>query len=97
MLVKIKSSEEKTVGGILLPSTAQSKPQSGEVVAIGDGRSFGKNKVEINVEVNNFIFNSFYSPAVRFLSLHRQLSWLRTWACAPGVSSLRFPRILAEE
>ncbi|CAA6664618.1 unnamed protein product [Spirodela intermedia] len=30
VLVKIKSSEEKTVGGILLPSTAQTKPQGGK-------------------------------------------------------------------
>ncbi|KAF9616102.1 hypothetical protein IFM89_028568 [Coptis chinensis] len=36
VLVKIKSAEEKTVGGILLPSTARSKPQGGEVVAVGE-------------------------------------------------------------
>jgi chaperonin GroES len=51
VLVKIKSSEEKTTGGILLPSTAQTKPQGGEVVAIGEGRTIGKNKVEISVQV----------------------------------------------
>jgi co-chaperonin GroES (HSP10) len=37
--VKIKEAEEKTLGGILLPSTAQSKPQGGEVVAVGEGRT----------------------------------------------------------
>ena len=43
MLIKIKEAEEKTEGGILLPSTAQTKPQGGEVVAVG------KNNVEISV------------------------------------------------
>lgn len=51
MLVKIKTAEEKTSGGILLPTTAQSKPQGGEVVAIGEGRTIGKNKVDISVKV----------------------------------------------
>ncbi|CAA7394974.1 unnamed protein product [Spirodela intermedia] len=61
LLVKIKSSEEKTVGGILLPSSAQSKPQSGEVVAVGDGRSFGKNKVDISVEIGSQVVYSKYA------------------------------------
>ena len=52
VLVKIKSKEEKTVGGILLPSSAQSKPQNGEIVAVGEGRTIGKNEVSISVEVN---------------------------------------------
>ncbi len=30
--------EEKTEGGIVLPDTAQEKPQKGEVVAVGDGK-----------------------------------------------------------
>lgn len=51
MLVKIKEAEEKTMGGILLPSTAQSKPQGGEVVAVGEGRTIGKTKVGITVPV----------------------------------------------
>ncbi len=29
--------EEKTAGGIIIPDTAQEKPQQGEVVAVGDG------------------------------------------------------------
>ncbi|CAI0406435.1 unnamed protein product [Linum tenue] len=37
VLVKIKTVEEKTGGGILLPSSAQSKPQGGEVIAVGPG------------------------------------------------------------
>ena len=51
MLIKIKEAEEKTEGGILLPSTAQTKPQGGEVVAVGEGKTVGKNNVEISVKV----------------------------------------------
>jgi chaperonin GroES len=51
VLVKIKDAEEKTASGIILPSTAQSKPQGGEVVAVGEGKTVGKSKVEISVKV----------------------------------------------
>lgn len=51
VLVKINTSEEVTVGGILLPTTAQSKPQAGEVVAVGDGRTIGDDKVQIGIQV----------------------------------------------
>ncbi|KAG1342591.1 20 kDa chaperonin, chloroplastic [Cocos nucifera] len=61
LLVKIKSSEEKTSGGILLPTTAQSKPQGGEVVAFGEGRTIGKNKVDISVQAGNQVVYSKYA------------------------------------
>ena len=51
VLVKINSSEEKTTGGILLPMTAQSKPQGGEVVAVGEGRIIGDKKVDVSIQV----------------------------------------------
>lgn len=52
VLIKIKTVEEKTTGGILLPSSAQSKPQGGQVVAIGEGRTVGPNKVAVSVKVS---------------------------------------------
>ncbi|GAB4838097.1 hypothetical protein Ancab_027628 [Ancistrocladus abbreviatus] len=52
VLVKINVVEEKTVGGVMLPTAAQTKPQTGKVVAIGEGRSVGKKKVQIRVEVD---------------------------------------------
>ena len=52
VLVKIKEAEEKSVGGILLPTTAQSKPQGGEVVAVGEGRTIGKTNLESSVKVD---------------------------------------------
>ncbi|KAI8471100.1 MAG: chaperonin 23 [Monoraphidium minutum] len=39
VLVKVAQQEEKTRGGILLPTSAQKRPTSGDVVSLGDGRS----------------------------------------------------------
>ncbi len=37
ILVKRINQEEKTKGGLYIPSTAQEKPQEAEVVAVGNG------------------------------------------------------------
>ncbi|XP_061361527.1 20 kDa chaperonin, chloroplastic-like [Gastrolobium bilobum] len=61
VLVKIKDAEEKTEGGIILPTTAQSKPQGGEVVAVGEGKSVGKSKVDICVKTGAQVVYSKYA------------------------------------
>ncbi|PRW39161.1 20 kDa chloroplastic-like [Chlorella sorokiniana] len=38
VLAKVAEAEEKTTGGILLPGSAQKRPTSGDVVAVGDGQ-----------------------------------------------------------
>ena len=38
ILVKRIGSEEKTQGGIIIPETAQEKPQEGRVEAVGQGK-----------------------------------------------------------
>ncbi|MDO9460667.1 MAG: co-chaperone GroES, partial [Alphaproteobacteria bacterium] len=37
VLVRPLDAEEKTSGGIIIPGTAQEKPQEGKVVAVGPG------------------------------------------------------------
>ena len=37
VLIKPLSAEQKTAGGILLPDSAQEKPQMGQVIAVGAG------------------------------------------------------------
>lgn len=37
VIVKPEEKAEKTAGGIIIPDTAQEKPQRGEVVAVGKG------------------------------------------------------------
>ena len=37
VLIEVLHSSEKTAGGIIIPDTAQEKPQEGKIVAIGCG------------------------------------------------------------
>ena len=37
VVVRRKEQEEKTAGGIIIPGTAQDKPQEGEILAVGTG------------------------------------------------------------
>ncbi len=39
IVVKPEPAEEKTASGIILPDTAQEKPQMGKVLAVGPGKS----------------------------------------------------------
>jgi chaperonin GroES len=44
--------EEKTAGGLVLPDTAQEKPQTGEVLAVGPGKMLDngtRQAVDVNV------------------------------------------------
>ncbi|KAL5199401.1 hypothetical protein ABZP36_020604 [Zizania latifolia] len=67
VLVKLGAAEEKTIGGILLPSTAQSKPQGGEVVAVGEGKTFGDKKVEVSVQIGaEVVYSKYAGTEVQF-------------------------------
>ncbi|XP_039016708.1 20 kDa chaperonin, chloroplastic-like [Hibiscus syriacus] len=61
VLVRIKEAGEKTEGGIFLPTTAQSNPQGGEVVAVGEGKTVGKTKVECSVQSGAQVIYSKYA------------------------------------
>ncbi len=56
VLVKRVKEEEKTKGGIIIPDTAQEKPQEGEVVAVGPGaRDEDGERIEMDVKVGERI------------------------------------------
>ncbi|MBL8547679.1 MAG: co-chaperone GroES [Hyphomonadaceae bacterium] len=56
VLVKRVKEEEKTRGGIIIPETAQEKPQEGEVVAVGPGaRDEDGERIELDVKVGDRI------------------------------------------
>ncbi|UQS85067.1 co-chaperone GroES [Apilactobacillus apisilvae] len=38
VVIETQNEEEKTVGGIVLANNAKEKPQTGKVLAVGDGR-----------------------------------------------------------
>ena len=45
VLVRRVDAEAKTAGGIIIPDTAQEKPQEGEVVSVGSGTRADDGKV----------------------------------------------------
>jgi chaperonin GroES len=46
VVVRRLASEEKTKGGIIIPDTAQEKPQEGQIVAVGPGARDEAGKVQ---------------------------------------------------
>lgn len=50
VVLKVLDAEEKTAGGILLPDSAQEKPQRGKVTAVGEGR-LGKDGARMKLDV----------------------------------------------
>jgi chaperonin GroES len=61
IVVKALAAEEKTAGGILLPDSAQEKPQQGEVIAVGPGKQLDNGKLTpMDVEVGNVIYYAKY-------------------------------------
>ncbi|MCA9035591.1 MAG: co-chaperone GroES [Planctomycetaceae bacterium] len=61
VVLKRAEAEAKTAGGIVLPDSAQGKPQRGEVVAVGDGHVNDKGeRVALAVkEGDRVIFSSY--------------------------------------
>ncbi|MGE0741278.1 MAG: co-chaperone GroES [Hyphomonadaceae bacterium] len=56
VLVKRVKEEEKTRGGIIIPETAQEKPQEGEVIAVGPGaRDEDGERIALDVKVGDRI------------------------------------------
>ena len=45
VIVRRIESEQKTAGGIIIPDTAQEKPQEGEIIAVGSGARDESGKV----------------------------------------------------
>ena len=62
VVVKPVPRDEKTASGIILPDTAQEKPQEGEVVAVGPGRILDDGKREaIDVKVGDRVLHAKYA------------------------------------
>ncbi len=61
VVLKRAEAESTTAGGIVLPDSAQGKPQQGEVIAVGDGHVNDKGeRVALSVkEGDKVIFSSY--------------------------------------
>jgi len=62
IVLKAVPAEEMTAGGIVLPDSAQEKPQEGDVIAVGPGNQLpsGK-KVPMDVEVEDRVIYGKYA------------------------------------
>ena len=55
-LIEVLDSSEKTAGGIIIPDSAQEKPQEGKVVAVGSGLKTEDGKVvPMDVKVGDLV------------------------------------------
>ena len=62
VVIKPTEREEVSAGGIVLPDTAQEKPQEGKVVAVGPGRTADDGKrIEMESKVGDLVVYSRYA------------------------------------
>ena len=62
VLVKPVEEDEQVKGGIIIPDTAKEKPQRGEVVAVGDGKTDESgNKVAVSVKSGDTVLYGKYA------------------------------------
>jgi chaperonin GroES len=62
LVVKAAPKEEKTASGIILPDTAQEKPQRGEVLAVGPGKRLDSGQLApVDVRTGDVVLYGKYS------------------------------------
>lgn len=62
VVIRPAESEEKTVGGIVLPDNAKEKQQKGEVVAAGPGKLLDSgSRAELSVKVGDTVLFGKYA------------------------------------
>ena len=62
VVVKPKPKEEMTRSGIVLPDTASEKPQEGQVVSVGPGRTLDNGKrIEMEVKAGDTVLFAKYA------------------------------------
>lgn len=67
IVLRVKKEEEKSVGGIVLTTSAKEKPSTAEVVAVGEGRHTHHGKViESGVKVSDVVvFEKFAGTEIK--------------------------------
>ena len=62
IVVKVIDDQEQTSGGIYIPDSAKEKPQKGEVVAVGEGKTNDKGEKEpMEVKVGDIVLFAKYA------------------------------------
>ncbi|KAF1299621.1 co-chaperone GroES [Enterococcus sp. JM4C] len=68
VIIEVAKEEEKSVGGIVLASSAKEKPQTGTVIAVGEGRVLENGqKIPATVkEGDQVMFEKYAGTAVKY-------------------------------
>lgn len=62
VIVRPSEAEETTAGGLIIPDSAQEKPQRGEIIAVGEGKTTDDgNKQPMAVKVGDKVLYGKYS------------------------------------
>ena len=62
IVIKVIEDTEQTAGGIFIPDSAKEKPQKGEVVAVGEGKTNDKGEKEpMGVNIGDIILYAKYA------------------------------------
>lgn len=62
IVIKVIEDNEQTSGGIFIPDSAKEKPQKGEVVAVGPGKTLDSGEREpLDVKVGDVILYAKYA------------------------------------
>ena len=62
VVVKVIEDTEQTSGGIFIPDSAKEKPQKGEVVAVGEGKTLDSGeKAPVSVKVGEIVIYEKYA------------------------------------
>ena len=62
IVIKVIDDAQQTSGGIFIPDSAKEKPQKGEVVAVGEGKTNDKGEKEpMEVKVGDVVLFAKYS------------------------------------
>ncbi|WP_342526284.1 co-chaperone GroES [Chryseomicrobium sp. FSL W7-1435] len=62
IVIELVEAEEKTASGIVLPDSAQEKPQEGKVLAVGNGRTLDNGtRAELDVQVGDRVLYAKYA------------------------------------
>lgn len=68
IVIEVIEQEQKTAGGIVLPGSAQEKPQEGKVIAVGSGHT-KENGEKVALEVaegDRVLFAQYAGTEVRY-------------------------------
>ena len=62
IVIKVVEDTEQTSGGIFIPDSAKEKPQKGEVIAVGEGRTLDSGEKEpMAVKVGEVVLYAKYA------------------------------------